>query len=100
MKWKIKNGETVLIKDMDDNHLLNTARFIERNTEKYVSQTQDFYLLCVPPNGQMAQDCFDREFDEVMEMSTGELLDRNKSYKEMVSEIKKRKLNFTSITEE
>lgn len=92
MKWKTANGEKLEIKNMTDNHLLNTIKFIARNTENYINNTKNFYLNCSEPNGEMARDCFDTEFYSVMEMDLEDLLDENKHYQRMLKEVKKRKL--------
>lgn len=92
MNWKTKDGKIIKIKDMEDNHLINCIKFIEKNAEQYVNGMKNFYMSCPSPNGEMANDCFEQEFDEVMELDVDDLLEKNSKYKLMVKEAKKRKL--------
>jgi len=52
---------------MDDDHLLNTISMLQRVAEAHRASRTVFYTLCEGPQGDMAQDCFDREFDMVMD---------------------------------
>lgn len=61
--WTTKGGKTIKITDMTDSHLMNTIRFIERQ----YARTIGFYLCSPGPQGEMAQDAFDREFDQLDE---------------------------------
>lgn len=97
MRWKTKDGDVLNIKEMSDNHLINTIKFIKRNTDNYVEKMQTFYLTCTEPNGQMAQDCFDREFEEVMDLDSEELLENNSAYKTMLKELNRRNLSTTPL---
>lgn len=94
MNWKTKDGEIIKIKDMADSHLINSIKFIERNAERYVNGMKDFYLSCPLPNGEMANDYFEQEFDEVMELETNDLLQKSAKYKAMVKEAKSRKIVY------
>lgn len=35
LKWKTKDGRKIRICDMEDNHLINAARYLEREAAKY-----------------------------------------------------------------
>lgn len=94
MNWKTKDGEIIKIKDMADSHLINSIKFIERNAERYVNGMKDFYLSCPPPNGEMANDCFETKFVEVMNLEPEDLCNENTKYRAMVKEAKSRKLVY------
>ena len=61
--WKTQDGRLIAVKDMTDSHLLNTISFLQRNAECRRANNSIFYTTCVPPNGDMAQMCFEHEFD-------------------------------------
>ena len=65
--WKMKNGQKIRIKDMEDSHLINTINLLIRLGENERRRTNLFYLTCPTPTGDMACDCFDAEFEGVME---------------------------------
>ena len=48
-KWKTKDGRKLWIKDMDNNHLLNTLRFLERGAKHEQGKVQTFYTLTSGP---------------------------------------------------
>lgn len=51
-----------------------------------------FYLTCTEPTGEMAQDCFNQEFDQVMNATVKNYLP--KIYKVLKNELKRRKENI------
>lgn len=64
--WKTKDGRTLLIRQMPDNHLLNAIRMLKRNG--FVSpSTVEAYLLGPPPRGEMAQLYYEQEMDQVFQ---------------------------------
>lgn len=60
--WKTKDGRKIRIKDLDDGHLVNCIKMIERNVAWLQS-------IIPPPmfNGEMAQLYADREYDRMVE---------------------------------
>lgn len=64
--WKTKDGRTLLIKEMPDNHLLNALRMLKRNG--FVSpSTVQVYLSVPPPQGEMAQYAYEQEMNQVFQ---------------------------------
>lgn len=57
--WVNKEGKRIKIKELENSHLMNIIKLIERNYIKAIG----FYLIGPGPRGEMAQDAFDREFD-------------------------------------
>ena len=66
-KWTMKNGNKIRICDMENSHLINIIKMLKRCAERKKQKIESFYIYCVPPNGEMAQDAFDSEFNSVME---------------------------------
>jgi hypothetical protein len=68
-KWKIKDGRKIRIKDMEDQHLINTIRMLNRQFELAKLNTPF-------PNfsGDMAQFYAEAEFDAFMDSTVEEYL--------------------------
>ena len=41
MNWKTKDGRSIAVKDMDDNHLLNSIRYLERKHLEKIYEFED-----------------------------------------------------------
>ena len=59
-KWKMKNGQEISIEKMDDKHLYNTIKMLERNCTGSI-------LNMSYPQGEMAQMAFDDGIDDILE---------------------------------
>lgn len=64
--WTTKDGSKIKIKDMTLSHLKNTIKMLESNAELSRIENEMFYLTCSGPQGDVAQLCFDQEFDRVI----------------------------------
>ncbi len=61
--WITKEGQKIKISEMGDGHLVNSLQMLKR--QGFVGwRTLSAYLYGPRPNGEMAQDAFDREADE------------------------------------
>lgn len=74
--WTSADKVTRPITEMTEKHLRNTIRFIERVGPRLLENCILFYIHGPKPSGEMAQDCFDQEFDWLLDTSPGEFVDR------------------------
>jgi hypothetical protein len=65
--WTTKDGTVILIRDMEDRHLLNTLALLQRCAEAERVRVSMAYLCFAGPQGEMAQIAFERECDRVDE---------------------------------
>lgn len=81
--WTCKDGRRLRICDMDDRHLLNTIRFLERALEDRKA--------CPPPSfqGEMAQFFADMEWEAMQELDTS---DAYPIYDKLVADARRRGL--------
>jgi len=77
--WTTREGETIPIEKLTDSHLMNCIRLLER----LYARTIGLYLIGPGPQGEMAQDAFDREFDALDEGGPETI---NESYTDLVEE--------------
>lgn len=83
--WTTKNGSKIRIKDMTDEHLVNTIRMLERKNEA------DKQNVPYPSfQGEMAQMYAESEFDALVDREPGDLWP---IYDDMIEEAIKRKLS-------
>lgn len=88
--WTTKDGREISVSDMGDSHLINTIAMLQRNAEVERIQTSVFYATCVGPQGEMAQDCFDHECDDVWDSTFENYVPP--IYSKMIEEATKREL--------
>jgi hypothetical protein len=88
-RWTTKDGTKIRIKDMTDEHLLNTIRFLDRKAQEIKDNT-------CPPNfsGEMAQMCAEQAYDQLIEAETEDLFP---IYIDLAEEANRRKLEVITI---
>ncbi len=95
--WMTQNKELIPVKDMSDGHLLNTLRLLRRVANSHLDNQIKMYLNAPPLLGEMAQDAFDREFDELTEKDWKALYNEE-ALDVLLSEAHKRGLKWESET--
>lgn len=73
-QWVMKDGNKIRIRDMTDNHLVNTIKFLLRRTSALILRNQRAFLGGGYPQGEAAQDAYDREERYWNEITSHELL--------------------------
>lgn len=95
--WKTKDGSNIRICDMGDRHLLNAMRMLAQQAEIKRAVSVHRFLQCPQPSGDMAQDCYQREFDELLD---AEWLDFVPDiYRSLVAEADRRQLDYEDYIE-
>lgn len=72
--WTMRDGQKIAVKDMSDHHLLTSAAMLKRRGFIGMRALMS-YLLGPGPNGEMAQDAFQAEMDEVFERPVNSFVD-------------------------
>lgn len=93
--WKKKDDDLVPVRNMSDGHLVNTLRLLKRAAQSRHEYLQKLYLNAPPLLGEMAQDAFDREFDDLLEKDWKEFYDED-ALDVLLSEAHKRGLQWES----
>ena len=65
--WKMRDGSSISIDDMDINHLRNTLKMIIKNSTKPKSKPEYEFKM----NGEMAQEDEDRYYSEAFNIGWG-----------------------------
>lgn len=90
--WTTKDGRRIRICDMEDDHLLHTIRLLQRVAETKRIKSVVFYTTCEQPTSDGALDCFNREFDSVMDAELEDYLPR--IYENLGAEVNRRGLEL------
>lgn len=96
--WTTKDGERMLMSDMSDGHLVNSAKMMQRNGGALWQQAIMRMMTGMQPRGDGAQDAFDSELQALENMSGEEFLAQHPTYQGLLHELKKRNLE-NSINE-
>ena len=93
--WKTKDGRVLKVADMEDSHLINTIKYMQRRAEhiqwKDVLQMSRFADTL---NGEMAVDCAEQSIVELGDMHPEDYLETLPDYQALVKEATRRKLTF------
>lgn len=93
--WTTRDGRTLLIEDMDDQHLVNTIKFIRRGAILRLYRellTMEIYMEDAPDGARAA--C-EMESKRLEQMTDDEYITlKVKSFPKMLKEAKKRKLDI------
>jgi hypothetical protein len=65
--WTMQGGATIQIRKMETSHLRNTIKMLERRAEHQHASLIKFALSCPTPNGEMAEEEFERGFDQMLD---------------------------------
>ena len=90
--WTTKDGRKVRICDMEDDHLINTVRMLQRNGEARRINNSVYYATCMGPNGEMAQLAFEQECDQMWDATFESYVPR--IYYNLVDEAERRRLTI------
>jgi hypothetical protein len=82
--WKCRDGRKIRVKDMDDAHLANTIRMLQRQTTA-MKMNAPFPVM----QGDMAQHYAESEFYSLMRANPGDIWP---IYDDLVEEAYKRKM--------
>lgn len=85
MYWTMRDGRQIEISKMTDSHLLNTLAMLNAQESKVLNMVIGGYQ----PQGEMAQDFYNMEIDNLGEMPYGL---NNPSYGPLFAEAKRRGL--------
>ncbi len=89
--WTTRDGEVLLVKDLENSHLLNIANLLEKLAEHKRHRDALFYLNTNGPDGEYAQYSFTQEVNRVSSATWEDYLDP--IYDDVIKEILARKLS-------
>lgn len=69
--WKTNDGRRIAVKDMSDSHLLNAHRFMRRRSAESSCILNKAWSFLTTLSGEMAQDCMEREIDNMEDRQCG-----------------------------
>jgi len=89
--WQTKDGRIIALRDLNDRHLDNIIRMLERRYPGVeVADTEAFYLWGPPPNGEMAQMLWEQEVAAIADRVSFEALFVRPHYEALVKEKERR----------
>jgi hypothetical protein len=98
--WTTQDGRTLKIKDMADNHLINTIHFLERKApevKRFKIALLEKMLWFV--NGEMAVWDIESKIDRLEETDAQEILEDESPYTTMIWHAKRRGLDYRNPDE-
>lgn len=89
--WTTKGGTVIKIIDMDDNHLINSIRFLKRTVGRMrLSRELAGYSALNFIQGEMAEISIENDLLLDASLDDEEWLEQNTPYKELIEEAKRR----------
>jgi len=90
--WRTRDGTILSIPDMDNKHILNCIRMLERNVGNFRLYYEMSYVINLPrPRTDHVQDAIDSELDYMVRMDNQTWLEQyHETYKELVKEARDR----------
>ncbi len=70
MIWKTRDDKKIPLEEMSDSHLLNAERFLQNQLVRIDEATESYLHPIFGPQGEIAQECADREMQDLWEYQT------------------------------
>lgn len=92
--WRVKAGQVIKIKELENSHLINIINLLWRNASKIKSRTEVDMLRAIGMlQGEMAMDCADRDLNALMKADPEEWIFTQEKFKELCAEAKRRDIH-------
>lgn len=95
-QWKQKDKTIIKIKDMDDNHLKNTIKMLQRKGQKMLDEEISAAYSCLSTfNGEMAIMTCEQDITKMEGMDGSDIMRyEHPQYNNMIKELEKRGLKL------
>lgn len=91
--WMDSNKQWIHLSAMSDDYILNVYYYLQRTSEQALEHDVRSMIECPRPTGEMAQDCFDDDFNMLLEMTPEEYMEEHPFYDALVNEIERCQLS-------
>ena len=92
--WLTRDGRILLIINMEDTHLVNTIRYLEKTAPARMTALAMNMLSYAADAPDGAADCAEAGAMELADMPVEEFLANDRKYQALLKEAKRRKLKF------
>ena len=87
LTWTMKDGRTILIKDMSDSHVQNTLNLLKRVEDKIQKELSSAYTISCMVTGEMASYYIEHDIQDIED----QLLETSQKIKIFEKELQNRK---------
>lgn len=99
--WESKDGRVTKIADLDDMHLFNIIKMLWLNKKKIAEYMREDAMSWGEPQGEMAQDAFWSEIDNLYKMDDEKALELQiPQWKNLINEAQARNINWKELIEQ